>query len=293
MIKLKTIETIINMPEYHMVGDGFKVHNFFPSQPVIGITGMSPFFLMDYNAKWNVPPSEKQRGVGVHPHRGFETVTISYQGRIAHHDSKGNSGVISEGDVQWMTAGSGILHKEYHEKDFSKNGGVFQMAQIWVNLPSRYKMSTPKYQAIKSDDLGIYTSELEKSRIEIIAGEYNGVKGPASTFSPIHMYNIKSEAGGRSTFSFPENYNTGILVIEGEIKLHNAETVKENKFIYFGHEGETIRVEALEKSILLLLSGEPINEPVASYGPFVMNTETEIKQAYEDYYNGAFGSLEE
>ena len=291
--KLKSVEAIIHPPECHMVGDGFRVHNFFPSQSMIGMTGMSPFFLLDYNSKWQVPPSYKQRGVGVHPHRGFETVTIAYHGNIAHHDSKGNSGIIREGDVQWMTAGAGILHKEYHEKEFSKKGGLLQMAQIWVNLPSSYKMTPAKYQAIDRAEMGIFTLPDKKGTVEVIAGDYNGIKGPATTFTPLHMFNARLRQEACITFNFPELYNTGILVVEGEVKLHNAETISENQFIFFGHTGENINIEALENSILLILSGEPINEPVVSYGPFVMSTKAEIKQAYDDYYNGEFGVLED
>jgi quercetin 2,3-dioxygenase len=289
----KNIEAILPPPSFHMVGDGFRVHNFFPSQPEIGLKGMSPFFLMDYGSKWNVPPSERQRGVGVHPHRGFETVTIAYHGKVAHHDSAGNSGIIGEGDVQWMTAGGGVLHKEYHEKEFSKKGGVFQMVQLWVNLPARYKMTPAKYQAIENKDMARLVQEDGKSFVDIIAGEYKGLKGPAFTFSPVNMYNAKLIQGAKADFSFNNNHNTGILVIEGEIKINNSKTASENFFVFFGHKGEDILIEAVKESVILILSGEPINEPIASYGPFVMNTETEIKQAYDDFNNGKFGYLED
>ena len=291
--KYKDIKLIIPPPPFHMVGDGFRVHNFFPSQPAIGVNGMSPFFLMDYGSKWQLAPSEKQRGVGVHPHRGIETVTIAYKGKVAHHDSTGNSGIIGEGDVQWMTAGGGILHKEYHEKEFSREGGIFQMAQIWVNLPARYKMTPPKYQSIENENMGRYKLDDEESVIEIIAGEYKGIKGPASTFSPLNMFNAKLIKGIKTSFSFNKDYNSGILVIEGKIKVNNSEIVDENNFILFGHSGEDITIEALENSIILVLSGEPLNEPIAANGPFVMNTDAEIKQAYEDFYNGKFGYLED
>jgi hypothetical protein len=276
-----------------MVGDGFRVHNFFPSLPEVGMTGMSPFFLLDYNSKWNVPPSDRQRGVGVHPHRGFETVSIAYHGKIAHHDSAGNSGVIGEGDVQWMTAGAGVLHKEYHEKEFSKKGGLFQMVQLWVNLPSKYKMTPAKYQAIEKKDMGIVTLDDRKSTVEIIAGEYNGTKGPAFTFTPMSLFNAKLIKGGKTGFNFPETNSTGFLMIEGEIKINGSGIVSEDCFILFNHDGKDITIEALKESTILIMSGEPINEPVASYGPFVMNTETEIKEAYEDYYKGKFGHLED
>jgi quercetin 2,3-dioxygenase len=289
----KRIKAILLPPQYHMVGDGFRVHNFFPSLPEIGLKGMSPFFLMDYNSKWNVPPSERQRGVGVHPHRGFETVSIAYHGRIAHHDSAGNSGVINEGDVQWMTAGAGVLHKEYHEKDFSKKGGLFQMVQLWVNLPAKFKMTPAKYQAIENRNMGKYFSDDKKSRIDIIAGEFKGVKGPAFTFTPMSLFNAFLDKDSQEEFSFPETENTGLLVIDGEVMINDLKTVEENSFICFSRHGKKIKVEALKNSTMLILSGEPIDEPLASYGPFVMNTEEEIKQAYQDYYDGKFGYLED
>lgn len=290
---IKSVETILPPPHFHMVGDGFRVHNFFPSQSQIGSEGMSPFFLLDYGSKWLVPPSDTPRGVGVHPHRGFETVTIAYHGKVAHNDSSGNSGVISEGDVQWMTAGAGVLHKEFHEKEFSRKGGLFQMVQLWVNLPSKYKMTPAKYQPIENKNIPKFVLEDGKSNVELIAGEYNGMKGPAFTFSPVNLFNTKLIRDAKVNFSFNSNYNTGMLVIEGEVKINNSKTAPENHFILFGHDGEDILVEAIEQSVILVLSGEPIHEPIASYGPFVMNTEAEIKQAYEDFRNGKFGYLDD
>jgi quercetin 2,3-dioxygenase len=289
----KNIKAILPPPAFHMVGDGFRVHNFFPSLPEIGLLGMSPFFLMDYGSKWNVPHSDRPRGVGVHPHRGFETVTIAYHGKVAHHDSAGNSGVIGEGDVQWMTAGQGVLHKEYHEKEFSKKGGLFQMVQLWVNLPAKDKMTHPKYQAIENKDMGRFLLNDSKSFVDVIAGEYKGIKGPAFTFSPVSMFNSSLNKGANVVFSFNKNYNTCILIIEGEVKINDMKSAAENYLVYFGHDGEDIAVEALKDSILLVLSGEPINEPIASNGPFVMNTENEIRKAYDDFYNGKFGYLED
>jgi hypothetical protein len=291
--KYKNIEAVIQPPPFHMVGDGFRVHNFFPSQPVIGMTGMSPFFLMDYGSKWVFPPSETPRGVGVHPHRGFETVTIAYHGSVAHHDSTGNSGIIGEGDVQWMTAGAGILHKEYHEKEFSKKGGMMQMVQLWVNLPAKDKMTPPKYQAIENGMMGKVKLTDNTSTIEVIAGEYNGTKGPATTFSPVSLFNAKLIKGARAEFSFSNESNTGMLVIEGEVRVNDSKTAPENNFILFGHDQDEIILEALKDSVVLILSGDPIHEPIASYGPFVMNTQSEIKQAYEDFYSGKFGHLED
>jgi quercetin 2,3-dioxygenase len=291
--KYKTIDAILPPPPPHMVGDGFRVHNFFPHYSKIGMQGMSPFFLMDYNSKVVIPPSDIPKGVGVHPHRGFETVTIAFKGKVAHHDSAGNSGVIGEGDVQWMTAGSGILHKEYHEKEFSKKGGPFQMVQLWVNLPAKFKMTAPKYQAIENKTMSKYLIENGKGVVELIAGNYKGINGSASTFTPINLFNAKLPEGGSVDFSFPATYNTGLLVIEGEIKINDSKTATQDNFVLFNHDSEIFKINALKKSIVLILGGEPINEPVASYGPFLMNTETEIQEAFDDYYSGKFGYLED
>lgn len=291
MSNRKTIEAIIAPPPPHMVGDGFRVHGFFPGGK-IDKKRMSPFFLMDYGAKVDFPPSDKLRGVGVHPHRGFETVTIAYHGRIAHHDSAGNSGVIGEGDVQWMTAASGLLHKEYHEESYSKTGGLFQMVQLWVNLPAKYKMTTPKYQEISNDKMSRYNLEDGKSYIELIAGEYKGLKGPASTFTPVHVYNARLKKGASADFRFPASYNTGMLVLEGTA-LINGSLADTDHFILFKNDGEEISIQANEDTIVLILSGEPINEPIAQYGPFLMNTWEELEQAISDVSAGKFGVLED
>lgn len=293
MNKFKTIKSILPPPAPHMVGDGFRVHNFFPSYETIGTQGMSPFFLLDYNSKVDIPPSSVPKGVGPHPHRGFETVTISYHGRVAHNDSAGNSGVIREGDVQWMTAGSGVLHKEYHEKEFSLKGGPFQVVQLWVNLPAEYKMTSPRYQTIENSKMGRFVIGEEKGAVEVIAGDYKGIKGPASTFSPVQLYNLKLNSEASADFSFSEKYNTGILIVKGEVKVNNDKTVSEDNFVFFSHQGTEMLIEALEDSIVLILSGEPINEPIASYGPFLMNTHEEIQEAYDDFYSGKFGYLED
>ena len=289
MANLKSIEQIIAPPAPHWVGNAFRVHNFFPG--VLEMKRMSPFFLLDYGAKIEFPPSEIPRGVGVHPHRGFETVTIAYHGKVAHHDSAGYSGVIGEGDVQWMTAASGVLHKEYQEEAWSKKGGVVQMAQIWVNLPAKYKMNAPHYQALKHSDFNRYDFPDHKAGVEVIAGNYNGVKGIASTFTPIEMYNVYLKGGAEVPFSFPKEYNTGILVIEGNVIL-NDKPVPTDHFALFGNDGTDMLLKSNEDAIVLVLSGEPINEPIVSYGPFVMNTKQEILDAYDDLNNGKFGYLE-
>ncbi|HEY0175633.1 MAG TPA: pirin family protein [Pedobacter sp.] len=288
--RLKSISSVLNPPAPHMVGDGFNVSNFFPRGYKIK---MSPFFLLDFNAKTELPGTTEPGGVGVHPHRGFETVTIAYHGAVAHHDSAGNSGIIYPGDVQWMTAAHGILHKEYHEKEFSRSGGTFQMVQLWVNLPAKDKMSSPKYQSIQSGDTGKHILADQESIIEVIAGEYSGTKGPASTFTDLNVYNARLVTGGEAVFNFPADFNTGFLIIEGSVNVNGSQTAAENQFVYFNNDGEEIRLKALEYSVVLVLSGEPIREPIAQYGPFLMNRPEEIKQAIDDYNEGKFGYLEE
>ncbi len=203
----KKVESIIAPPPRHWVGDGFNVHGFFPHGPLTG-ERMSPFFLLDYNALTQFPPREEPFGVGPHPHRGFETVTIAYKGKVAHHDSRGGGGVIGEGDVQWMTAGSGLLHKEYHEQEYNREGGPFQMVQLWVNLRAKDKMTEPKYQAITNAEMGRVPLP-RGGEVEIIAGEFGGVKGPATTFSPVHLYNLKPKAGEKIELSFPSQLHDG------------------------------------------------------------------------------------
>lgn len=285
----KNIESVFSPAPAHFVGDGFRVHNFIPGK--VPMQRMSPFIMLDYNSKYTFPPSEIPKGVDVHPHRGFETVTIAYKGSVEHNDSSGGGGIIGEGDVQWMTAASGVLHKEFHETEWSKTGGEFQMVQLWVNLPSKDKMSNPKYQAISKDQITKVELANEMGTIEIIAGEYKNAKGPATTFSPVHMMNAKLNNQGTAEFSFPANYNTLLLVIEGSITVNGSQKVNTDHMVLFKNEGEHFVLTAQEDSIVLVLSGEPINEPIASYGPFVMNTQKEILQAFDDFNSGKFGTL--
>ena len=291
-MKTRNLERVLTPPRPHMVGDGFRVHQYIPSGLGGGFERMDPFIMMDYNSKFYFPPTDKPRGVDVHPHRGFETVTIAYKGSVAHHDSAGNSGVIGEGDVQWMTAASGILHKEYHEENFSKAGGDFQMVQLWVNLPAKDKMSAPKYQGITNGQMKKVALPDDAGTVEVIAGEYQGEKGPAFTFTPVYMLNAKLNKGGKATFSFPQNFNTAILVVEGTIKVNNQEEIQTDGLGLFENNGDTFTIEALDNATVLVLSGEPINEPIAAQGPFVMNTRSEIVQAISDFNMGKFGYLE-
>jgi redox-sensitive bicupin YhaK (pirin superfamily) len=287
----KTIERIVKKPaQPGMVGDGFRVYNFIPGAG-ISQRRISPFLMLDFNAEYDFPASDKQRGVDVHPHKGFETVTIAYKGSVAHHDSTGNSGIINPGDVQWMTAGSGILHKEYHEEAYSKKGGPFEMVQLWVNLPKASKSVAPHYQPITASQMGKVELADNAGTVNVIAGEYNGVKGPAFTYSPVSMFDIKLNKGGKVQFSLPAEYNTALLLINGSAAI-NGSDAPEHSFVLFKNEGEAIEVETKENAVLLLLSGEPINEPIASYGPFVMNTQAEIYEAIAEYQAGKFGELE-
>jgi redox-sensitive bicupin YhaK (pirin superfamily) len=290
-MSVKNIELVLSPPEPHYVGDGFRVHNFIPGGYRADMERMNPFIMLDYGSRFNFPPSDHQRGVGVHPHRGFETVTIAYKGRVAHHDSTGQSGIIGEGDVQWMTAASGILHKEYHEKEFSIQGGEFQMVQLWVNLPAKYKMSAPKYQSLTNDKITKFELESGDGTVEIIAGEYMGLKGSASTFSPVNLLNVKLNKNAKAEFSFPANYNTALLVIEGKIIVNGEEEVNTDHFALFQNEGEQFDVQTVDGAIVLVMSALNLNEPIAAHGPFVMNTRQEIMQAFEDYHNGRFGFL--
>ncbi|HFE9682927.1 TPA: pirin family protein [Clostridium perfringens] len=290
MKKFRTIENIFKAPEPHMVGDGFRVSQYMPTG-IKSMERLSPFLLLDYNAPYYFKPSETRLGVGAHPHRGFETVTIAYDGKVEHHDNKGNHGIIGPGDVQWMTAASGIMHKEYHETEFSKNGGIFHMVQLWVNLPKDKKMIEPKYQPLLKEEMGVLKLDNDKGEINIIAGEVNGVKGPANTFTNINLYNINLKNYGNTTLSEPKNFNTAILILKGEAKVNEDKICKEGDFIVFDNvEGEILLESLTEESLFLVLSGEPINEPVVSHGPFVMNTLGEILDAYEDFRNNKFGT---
>ena len=274
---------------FHWVGDGFRVHNYFPSGNDLE-EKTSPFFLMDYHAPHAYPPSEKPRGVGVHPHRGFETVTLAFDGAVAHHDSAGNAGVIRPGDVQWMTAASGILHKEYHEAEFSRRGGTMHMMQLWVNLPAAHKMSPPRYQELSAARMGRVELANGGGVVRVVAGELSGVKGPAQTFTPIDLWDVTLQPGGRLTTTFRPHDNTLVLVMSGEVTV-NRTLAKTDELVVLDDEGDEVTIEAQGEARVLVLSGAPLREPVVAYGPFVMNTEQEIREAVADFNAGKFGAL--
>ncbi|MBA6153439.1 pirin family protein [Gelidibacter maritimus] len=292
-MKTKTVELVASPREPHFVGDGFRVHNFIPSNFKMDMQRMDPFIMLDYNSTYKFPPSDKPKGVGVHPHKGFETVTIAYKGKVAHHDSSGGGGVIGEGDIQWMTAAKGILHKEYHEAEWSKTGGDFQMVQLWINLPAKDKKSNPKYQAITYETIERHNLPDNSGTIEVIAGEYKGTHGSASTFTPVHMFNAKLKKGGKADFQFPATYNTLLLVIEGNIIVNGTDKTPTDHLALMTNDGENFEIEANDDAVVLVLSGAPINEPIAAQGPFVMNTRQELMEAFNDFNLGKFGYLED
>lgn len=286
----KKIDRVISKPaRAGMVGDGFRVFNFIPQ--TVGQKRISPFLMLDFNAAYDFGASDHIRGVDVHPHKGFETVTIAYQGSVAHHDSAGNSGVINPGDVQWMTAGNGILHKEYHEENFSKKGGNFEMVQLWVNLPRKDKPVAPHYQPLTKDDIPVVTLPDGKSMVRVIAGEFQGQNGAASTYTSVNLLDVHLEARGDVTIPVSATHNTALLFVNGGGQVNGRE-VKEHDFVLFENSGEDIHLQVSEKAVILLMSGTPIDEPIASYGPFVMNTQDEIIEAINDFNQGKFGHLE-
>jgi redox-sensitive bicupin YhaK (pirin superfamily) len=226
----------------------------------------------------------------VHPHKGFETVTIAYKGSVEHYDSSGNSGVINPGDVQWMTAGSGLLHKEFHEKEFSKKGGLFEMIQLWINLPKKDKLTPPKYQSLVGSEINKVELPGNGGIVKVVAGNLNGVKGSASTFTEMNVFDIRLNQNGEMKTDIPASHNTSVLVVEGSAEV-NGQRAGLHDFVLFKNEGETITIKANENSVLLLLSGEPIDEPIAQYGPFVMNTQQELQETFLEYQAGKFGVL--
>ncbi|MCF8165420.1 MAG: pirin family protein [Rhodoferax sp.] len=272
----------------HWVGDGFPVRTLFFYQD-LG-KQMSPFLMLDYAGPAEFPQTAERKGVGSHPHRGFETVTIVYEGEVAHKDSTGQGGIIGPGDVQWMTAGSGILHEEFHSEEFAKSGGTLNMVQLWVNLPSRLKMTKPGYQAILDKQIPTINLMNGAGQARIIAGDFNGHQGPAKTFTPMHVIDLKLKRG-LVCIPVPEGWNTSLIVLKGKVEAGEGVVAKDAQMLMFSIEGQDIEINILEDSIALLLSGEPIDEPIVGYGPFVMNTKDEIAQAMKDFNSGSFGSI--
>jgi quercetin 2,3-dioxygenase len=275
----------------HWVGNGFPVRTLFFYQQ-LG-KEMSPFLMLDLAGPAEFPATTERKGVGTHPHRGFETVTIVYDGEVSHKDSTGQGGTIGPGDVQWMTAGSGILHQEFHSDDFAKRGGVLQMVQLWVNLPAKHKMTAPAYQAILSQSIPEVELSNSSGLIRVIAGEHEGHMGPAKTFTPMNVFDIRLKKGEELVLPVADGWNTSVVVLRGALEGAGDSGVvaKDAKMLMFSQDGQDIKIKALEDSVALLLSGEPIDEPIVGHGPFVMNTRQEIDQAINDFNRGAFGSI--
>lgn len=288
---MKTIIGRYSNPNRHWVGDGFPVRSLF-SYNTLGAR-ISPFLLLDFAGPHYFEPGVTPRGVGEHPHRGFETVTIVYEGEVSHRDSTGKGGTIGPGDVQWMTAASGILHEEFHSEGFTKSGGPFRMIQLWVNLPAKNKMSAPGYQAITSADIPVVCLPGEAGKARIIAGEFAGVTGPARTFTPINMWDLRLAAGASLTLDLPEGHTGALVVLSGHITVGGSQHAGEAEMVLLSREGQGVTIDADGDATVLVLSGEPIEEPVVGYGPFVMNSEAQIREAIDDFNSGRFGQMAE
>jgi redox-sensitive bicupin YhaK (pirin superfamily) len=286
---IKDVLGIYQPGSTHMVGDGFPVRNLFPSNDLDH--EVSPFLMLDYAGPQYFAPTDHPRGVGEHPHRGFETVTIVYEGVVAHRDSAGNAGVIGPGDVQWMTAASGIVHEEFHEKQFAKKGGTLHAIQLWVNLPKASKMSAPGYQTILNVDIPAIDLNGGAGRLRVIAGSFQGRKGPAHTFTPVELYDLELKGGHSIVLTIPEEQNASIFVLQGRASVNGSPAAGEAELIVFKRNGSQVTVEAQKDSRVLVMAGTPIDEPIARYGPFVMNTKAELIQAVQDYQEGKMGHL--
>ena len=286
---MKNIIGIYTSPRGHWVGDGFPVRTLF-SYDNLG-KHISPFLLLDHAGPAEFTPTSQRRGVGQHPHRGFETVTIVYKGEVEHRDSTGAGGIIGPGDVQWMTAPSGILHEEFHSEAFAQRGGTLEMVQLWVNLPATDKMAEPGYQTILDGDIPTLALKDGAGSLRLIAGEFDGRTGPARTFTPIDVWDLRLTADKAVTLDLHEGRNTALVVLRGTVQVNGLELVREGQLALFERVGDQLALEASSDAVVLLLSGEPIDEPIVGHGPFVMNSEAEIHQAFADFQSGRFGQM--
>lgn len=286
---MRQILGVHSAPQAHWVGDGFPVRTLL-SYHDQG-QHVSPFIMLDHAGPYQFEPTTARRGVGTHPHKGFETVTIVYEGEVEHRDSTGAGGVIGPGDVQWMTAGSGILHQEYHSPAFAEKGGNFEMVQLWVNLPAKDKSASPGYQTIVNAQIPQLDLPNGAGTVRVIAGEFAGDKGPAETFTPINIWDVRLRSHKSATLNIPEGHTLSLLVLAGTVNVNGREIVRESQTVLLAQEGGEVTLEANSDAKVLVLSGEPINEPVVAHGPFVMNTADEIRQAMAQFQSGAFGSM--
>jgi len=287
---MKKVLNVSSAPGRHWVGDGFPVHGMFgysgPDVPT-----RSPFLLLDYAAPTSFEPTTHRRGVGQHPHRGFETVTIVYDGEVEHRDSTGRGGVIGRGDVQWMTAASGILHEEFHSTEFAKRGGPFEMVQLWVNLPAKDKMAAPGYQGITDAQIPSVPLANDAGRMRVIAGNFEGFEGPANTFSPMNVWDLRLAAGKTVELPQPDGWTALVVVLAGTVMVNGETLLREKQVATLSVDGNNVVIEANSDAKLLLLAGEPIDEPVVGYGPFVMNSQQQIIEAIADFNGGKFGRM--
>lgn len=286
---MKKILRTQGAPNAHWVGDGFPVRSLFSYNSHGG--QVSPFLLLDYAGPATFAPATRRRGVGAHPHRGFETVTIVYQGEVEHRDSTGSGGRIGPGDVQWMTAGSGIVHDEFHSQAFTERGGALEMVQLWVNLPASDKMSQPGYQGLVDADIPSVDLPDGAGRVRVIAGEFQGHRGPARTFTPIEVWDIRLNQGGRARLQVPEGHTLVVVVLRGTVQVNDGTVAREAQLLLFERDGSEFEIEANNDASVLVLAGEPIDEPIVGYGPFVMNTQAQIEQAITDFQSGRFGAV--
>lgn len=286
---LKKVQGVYSAPRPHWVGDGFPVRSLFS----YGSHGaaLSPFLLLDYAGPARFEPAERPRGVGVHPHRGFETVTIVYEGEVEHRDSTGAGGLIGPGDVQWMTAAAGILHKECHSAAFTRSGGTLEMVQLWVNLPARDKMAAPGYQTLLEAQIPTVALPGAVGRVRVIAGRYEGHAGPARTHTPIDVWDLRLAQGGMARLALPAGHTAALVLLRGTLTLNGASVLHEAQFAQLGRDGDALEIEAGSDAMALLIGGEPIDEPIVGHGPFVMNSEAEIAQAFDDFQRGRFGRI--
>ncbi|WP_442487165.1 pirin family protein [Halomonas litopenaei] len=288
---MKTINAVHAAPRGHWVGDGFPVRSLF-SYDRLGAERISPFLLLDHAGPHHFAPSENKRGVGVHPHRGFETVTFVHRGEVSHRDSSGGGGTIGPGDVQWMTAGDGILHEEFHSEDFTRQGGDLEMVQLWVNLPARHKATPAAYQNLTRDHIPVVALPDEAGQLRVVAGEYLDARGPAQTFTPINAWELALNEGAETTLSLPKGHTSLLVVLDGTLLVQGQEVVRGGSVVELSRDGETLVLAANTAARLLVLTGEPIDEPVVGHGPFVMNSEAEIHASIEAFRRGQFGRLD-
>ena len=286
---IKRLRCIQRSADRHWVGDGFPVRSLF-SYPSLGPV-LSPFLLLDYAGPVEFAPTSERLGVGEHPHRGFETVTIVYTGEVEHRDSSGAGGRIGPGDVQWMTAGSGLVHEEFHGREFARRGGIFEMVQLWVNLPAKHKMTPPRYQGILDSQIPVVTLPGGAGSARVIAGELSGTKGPAMTFTPVHVWDLRLSARQPFELAVPDGFTTALVVLKGSVRVKGSEPIEAAEVGLFDRAGAGISIDGADGVTALLLCGEPIDEPIVGSGPFVMNTPEQIRQAIADYRSGRMGHL--